>query len=73
MKVFKIDVRGSNCPIPLVETRKAIRNMKTGDILEVIGTHVASKKEIPMAIKAMHLKIKSIEQSKDQWRIIIEI
>jgi len=37
----------------LVETRKALRKAKEVDIVEVVGTHPASRKEIPMAVKAL--------------------
>jgi len=47
MAEIKVDCRGETCPVPLVETRKALRKAKEGDIVEVIGTHPASKKEIP--------------------------
>jgi TusA-related sulfurtransferase len=53
MAEFKIDVRGETCPVPLVEMRKALRKAEPGDVVEVIGTHSSSKKEIPMAVKAL--------------------
>ena len=45
MAEIKVNCVGETCPIPLVETRKAIRKAKEGDIIEVIGTHPSSKKE----------------------------
>jgi TusA-related sulfurtransferase len=46
---FNVDVRGETCPVPLVEVRKALRRAAPGDVVHVVGTHPASKKEIPMA------------------------
>ncbi len=45
-----VDVVGETCPIPLVEMRKAVRKSKSGQVIEVKGTHGASKKEIPMEV-----------------------
>jgi tRNA 2-thiouridine synthesizing protein A len=61
------------CPVPLVETRKAIRKASKGDIIKVSGTHPASKKEIPMAVKAMGLELVGIEDKGDSWEITIKV
>jgi len=72
MTQLTIDVRGQTCPIPLVEMRKALRKAKPGDIIEILGTHPASKKEIPMAIRALNLTLLSIEGSDTDWKIRIQ-
>jgi len=67
----KLDVRGETCPVPLVEVRKALRKAAPGDVLEVVGTHPSSKKEIPMAVKALGLELLSVEEEGDTWTIRI--
>jgi tRNA 2-thiouridine synthesizing protein A len=69
---IKVDCIGETCPVPLVETRKALRKAKEGDIVEVIGTHPSSKKEIPMAVKALGLKLLGVEETGDTWKIRIQ-
>ncbi|MFW6137728.1 MAG: sulfurtransferase TusA family protein [Spirochaetota bacterium] len=59
------------CPVPLVETRKAVRKANKGDIIEVKGTHPSSKKEIPMAAESMGLEVRSIEEEDGIWKIVI--
>lgn len=71
MAEIKVDVRGETCPVPLVETRKAIRKAEAGDIIEVTGTHPASKKEIPMAVEALSLELLSEEGSDTDWTLRI--
>jgi TusA-related sulfurtransferase len=71
MAEIKVDCTGETCPIPLVETRKALRKAKEGDIVEVIGTHPSSKKEIPMAVKALGLELIDVEEKEGVWRIRI--
>ncbi|KYK28458.1 MAG: sulfurtransferase TusA family protein [Theionarchaea archaeon] len=68
-----VDCVGETCPVPLVETRKAIRKASPGDIIEVIGTHPASKKEIPMAVKELGLELISIEEEGNMWKIRIKM
>ncbi len=71
MAEIKVDCRGETCPVPLVETRKALRKAKEGDIVEVIGTHLASKNEIPMAVKALGLELIGIQEEDGVWKIRI--
>ncbi len=67
-----VDVKGETCPIPLIETRKALRRAAEGDVVEVIGTHQASKREIPMAVKNLGLQLLDITDADDgTWRIRI--
>ena len=72
MAEIMVDCTGETCPVPLDETRKALRKAKEGDIVEVIGTHPSSKKEIPMAIKALGLKLIDIEEKDGVWKIRIQ-
>ena len=72
MVEIKVDCVGEICPVPLVETRKAIRKAKEGDIIEVTGTHPSSKKEIPMAVKAMGLELLEVKDAEEgAWTIRI--
>jgi tRNA 2-thiouridine synthesizing protein A len=68
---IKVDCRGETCPVPLVEVRKALRKASPGDVVEVVGTHPASKKEIPMAVEALGLTLLSVEGADDDWTIRI--
>ena len=72
MTDIKVDCVGQNCPVPLVETRKALRKASPGDVVEVTGTHPSSKKEIPMAAKAMGLEVLDIKEDGDRWTIRIK-
>ncbi len=71
MSEIKIDVKGETCPVPLVEVRKALRKASPGDIVEVTGTHPASKKEIPMAVEALGLELVDIIEENGIWKIKI--
>jgi len=72
MANIQVDCRGQTCPVPLVEVRKALRKAAPGDIVEVLGTHPASKKEIPMAVESLKLKLLSVEGTDTDWKIRIQ-
>jgi tRNA 2-thiouridine synthesizing protein A len=42
-----LDARGLTCPMPLLKTKKALKEMKSGQVLEILGTDPGSKNDIP--------------------------
>ncbi len=73
MAEIMVDCRGETCPVPLVEARKALRKASPGDVVEVVGTHPSSKKEIPMAMEALGLEVLGIEgEEGGEWKIRIK-
>jgi len=71
MAEIRVDCIGETCPVPLVETRKVLRKAAPGDIVEVVGNHPSSKKEIPMAVKALGLELLEVKEEGQNWRIRI--
>ena len=73
MSNIVVDCRQATCPIPLIETRKALRKAVTGELVEVLGTHGASKREIPIAVKNLGSEVLEVQDENSQgvWRIVI--
>jgi tRNA 2-thiouridine synthesizing protein A len=42
-----LDCRGDACPLPLLKTKKAMADLASGEILEVVGTDPGSKNDLP--------------------------
>jgi tRNA 2-thiouridine synthesizing protein A len=42
-----LDTSGKCCPMPMVETNKAIKSLASGDILEIIATDPGTVNDIP--------------------------
>ena len=68
---LKVDCAGKNCPVPLIEMRKAIRKAAKGDVVEITGDHPASKKEIPMAVESLGQELVDVTESGGMWTIRI--
>jgi len=50
-----LDCRGLSWPMPILKTKKAIGKMKSGQILEILGTDPGDKNDLPaFARKAGH-------------------
>ena len=41
----ELDARGLNCPLPILRTKKALNEMRTGNVLKVLATDPASVKD----------------------------
>jgi len=46
-----VDCRGSACPGPLMEAKKAIGRVKVGEVLEVLSSDPGTKEDIPLWAK----------------------
>ena len=46
-----LDARGLSCPMTMLKTKKTLQGMKSGQILEVLGTDPGSKNDIPAFCK----------------------
>lgn len=42
-----LDTSGKCCPMPIVETNKAMRTLAAGDVLEIVATDPGTRKDIP--------------------------
>ena len=42
-----VDARGTACPGPLLEAKKAIGTIKSGDIMEILSSDEGTKVDIP--------------------------
>lgn len=82
-----IDCKGMICPMPLIETRKAIRESSIGDDLQVVVDNETSFNNVSHFLKdngyvfnftkdgntyAISFKINKIEQKKEEAKPIIE-
>jgi tRNA 2-thiouridine synthesizing protein A len=60
----KVDARGTACPGPLLAAKKAIGEMNSGEILEVLSADEGTKRDIPKwAAKMGHEYLGTIEES----------
>ena len=69
-----IDVRGEVCPVPDVDTKRAVKKAANGDILLVQIDYAMSKERIPATIERMGSEILAIEEvANSEWNIYIKV
>ena len=59
-----VDARGTACPGPLLEAKKAIGTIGSGEIMEILSADEGTKKDIPKwANKKGHEYLGTVEES----------
>jgi len=51
-EVHQLDVKGLQCPMPIVKTAKAMKELASGDVMHVIATDPGSVKDFAAWSKA---------------------
>lgn len=68
----KLDARGLNCPLPILRTKKAIKELASGQVLEVIATDPGSVKDMAAFCEQTGNPLVSSEQTGDAYVFLIE-
>lgn len=59
-----VDARGTACPGPLLEAKKAIGTIKSGEIMEVLSADEGTKVDLPKwCVKQGHEYLGTVETS----------
>lgn len=67
-----IDVRHLFSPYPEMETRDALKALRAGEVLEVLGDDQVSRNTIPTLCNKLGYFYEIIDEGKGQWRLLIE-
>lgn len=69
---YELDVKGKVCPMPLLETKRKLDELKAGDVLEVLTDYEPATRTIPMLAKKQGYGVE-IENKKPEYVIRIEV
>jgi tRNA 2-thiouridine synthesizing protein A len=59
-----VDARGTACPGPLLAAKKAIGDIQSGEIMEILSADEGTKKDVPKwATKKGHEYLGTLEES----------
>jgi tRNA 2-thiouridine synthesizing protein A len=72
MRMTKLDLTGLKCPLPALKTRKALKPLQPGDLLEVHCTDPLSVIDIPNLIRETGDKVEIAERTEQRIVFIIE-
>ena len=60
----EIDTRGLNCPLPILKAKKALAEMRTGEVLKVVATDPMSTRDFQAFARQTGNEL--LEQSQDE-------
>jgi tRNA 2-thiouridine synthesizing protein A len=72
MTTTKLDLTGLKCPLPALKTRKALKSLEPGDLLEVHCTDPLSVIDIPNLIRETGDKVEITERAESWIVFLIE-
>lgn len=61
----KLDCFGLLCPMPIIQTEKKLREMKVGEVLEVISTDKGIKEDMPAWCRLTGQEYLGLEEEGD--------
>lgn len=67
-----VDARGTACPGPLLEAKRAVAGIPVGGVLEVLSSDAGTNEDIPLwAKKVGHEFLGSLEEA-GYWRLYVK-
>ena len=67
-----LDLTGLKCPLPALKTRKALKSLEPGDLLEVHCTDPLSVIDIPHLIQETGDRVEIIQCAENRFVFLIE-
>jgi len=68
----RLDVRGLNCPLPVLKARKQLAQMAPGERLEVLATDPKAPADIAELCAAQGHRLLASEEREGEYRFLIE-
>ncbi len=67
-----LDCKGMNCPLPILKTKKAMNEMKPGQVLFVEVTDAGSKSDIPALLRRTGNELIEMTESEGVFKFTIK-
>jgi tRNA 2-thiouridine synthesizing protein A len=68
----KLDCFGLLCPLPIIQTKEKIEEMKAGEILEVISTDKGILEDMPAWCRLTGHEYLGAEEDGDVYRVYVK-
>ncbi len=68
----ELDARGLNCPLPILRTKKALADMRTGQVLRVLATDRGAVKDFQAFAKQTGNELVSHQEANDEFTFLMK-
>jgi tRNA 2-thiouridine synthesizing protein A len=63
----EIDTRGLNCPLPILKAKKALADMRSGEVLKVLATDPGSTRDFQAFARQTGNELVEQQSSNDEF------
>lgn len=70
--IIEIDLKGLNCPMPILKTKQALMKAKTGDVLRVLATDPHSEIDFKAYLVRTHHQLLEFTVEDGVFTFIIQ-
>jgi tRNA 2-thiouridine synthesizing protein A len=71
MTTATLDARNLNCPLPILRTRKALKDLQAGDTLEIVATDPGSVKDLQAFCTQTGNELLSSAEGNGEFQFVI--
>ena len=71
MAIHSLDALGLKCPMPVLKTKKIIKKMNPGEILEVLVDDRGAKSDIPALLKKTGCTLENLKEENGLLTFVI--
>lgn len=66
-----LDARNLNCPLPILRTKKALKDLNSGDTLEIVATDSGSVKDMQAFCQQTGNEMLSSQEDNGEFHFVI--
>ena len=66
-----LDARNLNCPLPILRTKKALKDLEAGDTLEILATDPGSVKDLQAFCAQTGNELLSSDENSGEFQFVI--
>ena len=67
-----LDCRGLSCPMPMLKLKKAVGGLKSGQILQMIGTDPGTKNDIEKGVGKLGCEYLGLEENSGEMNYFLK-
>ncbi|SHF44794.1 TusA-related sulfurtransferase [Desulfofundulus australicus DSM 11792] len=67
-----VDARGVSCPGPIMAAKKAIADVKVGEVMEILATDSGSQRDIPAWARKMGHEFLGVVEEAGYWKLYVK-
>jgi tRNA 2-thiouridine synthesizing protein A len=68
---FTLDTYGLLCPMPIIKTAAKMKELQSGQVLEVVSTDQGIKEDMPAWCKATQNEFLGIEEEGELYKVYV--